>query len=35
VNAVMVDGSCRFVGDAIDLAPWQALATRAGEDHAE
>lgn len=34
VNAAMVDGSCRFVGDAIDLAPWQALATRAGDEAA-
>ncbi len=32
VNAAHVDGSARFVGDAIDLTPWQALATRAGED---
>jgi prepilin-type N-terminal cleavage/methylation domain-containing protein len=35
VNAAMIDGSCRFVFDAIDLVAWQALATRAGEDDAE
>jgi prepilin-type N-terminal cleavage/methylation domain-containing protein len=32
VNAALADGSCRFVVDAVDLAVWQAIATRAGED---
>ena len=35
VNAALADGSCRFVLDAIDLAAWQALSTRASEDSAE
>jgi prepilin-type processing-associated H-X9-DG protein len=35
VNAALADGSARFVDDAIDLAVWQALATRAGEDNSE
>ncbi len=30
VQVVMVDGSTRFVTDAVDLATWQAAATRAG-----
>jgi prepilin-type N-terminal cleavage/methylation domain-containing protein/prepilin-type processing-associated H-X9-DG protein len=34
VNAALVDGSVRYIADAIDLAPWLAVATRAGEDHA-
>jgi prepilin-type N-terminal cleavage/methylation domain-containing protein/prepilin-type processing-associated H-X9-DG protein len=34
VNAALADGSVRFIADSIDLAPWQALATRAGEDDA-
>jgi hypothetical protein len=34
VNGALVDGSCRWYADAVDLAVWQALATRAGEDHA-
>ena len=35
VNAALIDGSARFIADAIDLAPWQALATRAGDDNAD
>ena len=35
VNAAHVDGSARFVGDAIDLAVWQALGTRAGDETVE
>lgn len=34
VNAAMIDGSARFVVDAIQVEAWQALATRAGEDNA-
>ena len=34
VNAALLDGSVRFVADAIDLVPWQALGTRAGDDAA-
>jgi len=30
VNAVLMDGSVRFVTDAVTPATWQALATRAG-----
>lgn len=30
VNVAMADGSVRFVDDAVDLAVWQAAATRAG-----
>ncbi|MDG3007004.1 DUF1559 family PulG-like putative transporter [Paludisphaera mucosa] len=30
VNAVLVDGSVRFIKSAINPIPWQALATRAG-----
>ena len=30
VNAVLMDGSVRFVRDAIEPATWRALATRAG-----
>ena len=32
VNALQMDGSVRFVRDAIPLANWRALATRAGND---
>ncbi len=32
VNAAMMDGSVTFIADSIDLNPWQALATRAGEE---
>jgi prepilin-type processing-associated H-X9-DG protein len=32
VNAALADGSCRFFGDAVDLALWRALSTRANED---
>jgi hypothetical protein len=32
VNVAMADGACRFVVESIDLAVWQALSTRAGED---
>jgi prepilin-type N-terminal cleavage/methylation domain-containing protein len=32
VNLALADGSARFVIDTIDLAPWQSLSTRAGED---
>jgi prepilin-type processing-associated H-X9-DG protein len=32
VNVGLVDGSQRFVQDAIELYVWQALATRAGDD---
>ena len=32
VAAAYADGSCRFVDQAIDLAVWQAISTRAGED---
>ena len=35
VNVALADGSCRFVGDEIDLPAWQAIATRAGEDLAK
>src|SRR5262245_46871389 len=30
VNALLCDGSVRFIADSIDLATWRALATRAG-----
>ena len=30
VNLLLLDGSVRFVGDAVDLVTWRALATRAG-----
>ncbi len=32
VNAALVDGSVRFVSEAVDLAVWRALATRAGRE---
>jgi prepilin-type N-terminal cleavage/methylation domain-containing protein/prepilin-type processing-associated H-X9-DG protein len=32
VNLALCDGSVRFVGDTIDLAIWQSLATRAGSE---
>jgi prepilin-type N-terminal cleavage/methylation domain-containing protein len=32
VNLLKCDGSVHFIQDAVDPAPWQALATRAGED---
>ncbi len=32
VNVLLMDGSVRFVRDAIPLASWRALATRAGND---
>jgi prepilin-type N-terminal cleavage/methylation domain-containing protein/prepilin-type processing-associated H-X9-DG protein len=32
VNLALCDGSVRFVADAIDLAVWRALATRAGNE---
>lgn len=34
VNAGLADGSARFFADEIDLAAWQALATRRGDDAA-
>lgn len=34
VNVALADGSCRFVGDGIDLEAWQAVSTRAGEEAA-
>ena len=30
VNVTNVDGSTRFVADAIDLASWRAMSTRDG-----
>ena len=30
VNAVLADGSCRFINDTIDIATWRSLATIAG-----
>jgi prepilin-type N-terminal cleavage/methylation domain-containing protein/prepilin-type processing-associated H-X9-DG protein len=30
VNALLCDGSCRFVANSIDLATWRAAGTRAG-----
>jgi prepilin-type processing-associated H-X9-DG protein len=30
VNALLADGSVRFVPNSIDITPWRALATRAG-----
>lgn len=33
VNVLYADGSARFVGDEIDLALWQSLATRASADN--
>lgn len=32
VNAVMADGSARFVADSIDVALWRALSTREGHE---
>jgi prepilin-type N-terminal cleavage/methylation domain-containing protein/prepilin-type processing-associated H-X9-DG protein len=32
VNALWVDGSCRFVEESIDLAAWQSASTRAADD---
>lgn len=32
INAVMADGSVRFVGNSISPATWQSLGTRAGGD---
>ncbi len=32
VNALLMDGSVRFVRDSIPLTTWRALATRAGND---
>jgi len=32
VNVAYADGSLRFVGDGVDLAVWQAAATRAGQE---
>lgn len=32
VNAALADGSVRFIGNSINLATWQALATRAGSE---
>lgn len=32
VNALLMDGSGRFVADAIDRRVWQALGTRAGQE---
>ena len=32
VNLLLLDGAVRFVGDAVDLAVWRALATRDGGD---
>lgn len=32
VNAVMADGSTRFVSDQIDLLVWRALSSRSGEE---
>jgi len=30
VNALLMDGSVRFVADTVDLATWQAIGSRAG-----
>jgi prepilin-type processing-associated H-X9-DG protein len=35
VNASFCDGSVRFIDEAIELALWQALATRAGNETAQ
>jgi len=35
VNVALADGSARHVFDGVDLAPWRALATRAGDETAE
>ena len=35
VNACMVDGSCRFFSDDIELVVWQALSTKAGGEAIE
>jgi prepilin-type N-terminal cleavage/methylation domain-containing protein len=32
VQVVLVDGSCRFVSENINLATWQALGTRSGNE---
>jgi prepilin-type processing-associated H-X9-DG protein len=32
VVAAMADGSVRFVGDAIDINVWRAMATRSGDE---
>ena len=32
VQVAFVDGSCRFIGENIDLATWRALATRSGRE---
>jgi len=32
VHALLMDGSVRFVGDAVELATWQALGTIAGNE---
>jgi prepilin-type N-terminal cleavage/methylation domain-containing protein/prepilin-type processing-associated H-X9-DG protein len=35
VNVLFCDGSTRFVIDAVDLAVWRAIATRAGDETTE
>ena len=30
VQIALLDGSCRFVGESVDLTVWRAVATRAG-----
>jgi hypothetical protein len=32
VNLARADGSIQFTGEGVDLEPWQALATRAGDE---
>jgi prepilin-type processing-associated H-X9-DG protein len=35
VNVLMADGSCRFIGDAIEVSAWRAIGSRAGNEQVD